>query len=290
MEPQGEFDTSLILREGWQFTLNYQSKESSSWIFRWSMSVILEHKSGYQLGPEEAMLAQYLKNLGVDFKIAALSNLERGRVEGVGTAELVVGSIPFVKAALRHRGVKPPKEQSYPPELRYLLHRRIWPSTVRKVRESLELYPKSFFVKPSERAKRFTGFVIFDSMDPRLGGVPQSEKVWCSEVVAWESEWRLYVAHGRVLHQGHYHGNPSLKPSPEVVEGAVTVMCAQPGNPAAFALDLGVISTGETALVEVNDAYGLGAYGIEAEVYYSFLKARWDELCSQPIAYTDAQS
>lgn len=244
------------------------------------MSVILEHKSGYRLGPEEALLAQHLTNLGVEFKIVSLSNLERGRVEEAGSADLVVGSLPFMKAALRHRGVDLPNEQSYPPALRHLLRRRIWPSTVRKVRESLELSPRPFFLKPSERAKRFTGFVIFDSMDIRLGGVSNAEKVWCSEVVTWKSEWRVYVASGQVIHQGHYHGDYDLQPSPEVVSEAVALMCAEPGCQSAFALDLGVLSTGETALVEANDAYSVGAYGIEAGLYYSFLKARWDELCS----------
>lgn len=244
------------------------------------MSVILEHKSGYRLGPEEALLAQHLTNLGSDFKIASLSNLERGRVEGIGAADLVVGSLPFVKAALRHRGVVLPKEQSYPLGLRHLLRRRIWPSTVRKVRESLELSPRPFFLKPSERAKRFTGFVIFDSMDLRLGGVSNSEKVWCSEVVSWKSEWRVYVANGQVLHQGHYHGDPEVKPSQGIVSEAVAIMSAEADSQSAFALDLGVLSTGETALVEVNDAYGIGAYGIEAGLYYTFLKARWDELCA----------
>ena len=119
-----------------------------------------------------------------------------------------------------------------------------------------------------------------DPMDIRLGGVPQSEEVWCSEVVSWVSEWRLYVAGGRVLHAGHYDGNPDVKPSPDVVEEALGLISAQDGCPSSYALDLGVLGNGETALVEVNDGYGIGAYGIDAELYYSFLKARWDELCA----------
>ena len=59
-------------------------------------------------------------------------------------------------------------------------------------------------------------------------------------------------------------------------------MSSKGGCPSSYALDVGVLSTGETALVEVNDAYGIGAYGIAAEHYYTFLKARWDELCAVP--------
>lgn len=243
------------------------------------MTIILEHKSGYRLGAEESLLARHLDDLGSAYEIAPLSDVERGRVD-CKQAVLVAGSIPFIKAALRQRGVSLPPEQSYPPVLRHLLKRRIWPSTVGRAREQLEISPQPFFIKPSVRAKRFTGFVMFDCMDIRLGGVPKSEKVWCSEVVSWVSEWRLYVAGGRVLHAGHYDGKPEVEPAPEVVEEALSLMSSQDGCPSAYALDIGVLDNGQTALIEVNDAYGIGAYGIDADLYYSFLSTRWDELCA----------
>lgn len=243
------------------------------------MKVIVEHKSGYRLGPEEALIAQHLTNLGCGYDIAPLSDVERGRADCT-KATLVVGSIPFIKASLRQRGVALPQEQSYPLPLRGMLKRRIWPSTVGKAKEQLEISPKPFFIKPSVRAKRFTGFVMSDFMDYRLGGVPKSEKVWCSEVVSWVSEWRLYVAGGRVLHSGHYDGNPEVKPAPDAVQEALKLMSSQDGCPAAYALDLGVLDNGQTALIEVNDAYGIGAYGIGSDAYYLFLKTRWDELCA----------
>jgi len=245
------------------------------------MTVILEHKSGYRLGAEEALLAQYLGNPGVTYEIAPLSDVERGRIDCT-QAGLVAGSIPFIKAALRQRGVSLPAEQSYPEVLRHMLRRRLWPSSVKRAKEQIEISPRPFFIKPSVRAKRFTGFVMADPMDIRLSGVPQSEKVWCSEVVTWVTEWRLYVSGGRVLHAGHYDGNPEVNPSPAVVEEALSLMSSKGGCPSSYALDVGVLSTGETALVEVNDAYGIGAYGIAAEHYYSFLKTRWDELCAVP--------
>jgi hypothetical protein len=49
--------------------------------------------------------------------------------------------------------------------------------------------------------------------------------------------------------------------------------------PSAFALDLGVLSTGEVALIEINDAFSLGLYkGCPEDFYANCLIERWDEL------------
>ncbi|MMZ69751.1 hypothetical protein D1872_326510 [compost metagenome] len=53
------------------------------------------------------------------------------------------------------------------------------------------------------------------------------------------------------------------------------------GAPAGYAVDFGVLSTGQTALVELNDGFSIGAYdGIEAGLYWEVIQARWQELIS----------
>lgn len=47
---------------------------------------------------------------------------------------------------------------------------------------------------------------------------------------------------------------------------------------AGYAIDFGVLSTGETALVEMNDGFSVGAYGINQEDYTDMVMARWEEL------------
>jgi hypothetical protein len=48
--------------------------------------------------------------------------------------------------------------------------------------------------------------------------------------------------------------------------------------PSAYGIDFGVLSTGQTALVEANDGYALGAYEIAEEPYTDLLFTRWKEL------------
>jgi hypothetical protein len=49
-------------------------------------------------------------------------------------------------------------------------------------------------------------------------------------------------------------------------------------GPRAYSLDFGVLRTGETCLVEVNDAYALGHYGLQSVLYARMIDARWEEL------------
>ena len=47
---------------------------------------------------------------------------------------------------------------------------------------------------------------------------------------------------------------------------------------AGYALDFGVLADGRTALVEWNDGFSLGSYGLEGGLYTELILARWCEL------------
>ncbi len=49
-------------------------------------------------------------------------------------------------------------------------------------------------------------------------------------------------------------------------------------SPKAYCIDVGVLNTGETALIEVNDAFSVGIYSMSKELYANLLMTRWNEL------------
>lgn len=49
----------------------------------------------------------------------------------------------------------------------------------------------------------------------------------------------------------------------------------------AYGIDFGILSTGETALVEWNDGYALGSYGLDQEIYTDLLLERWSEIMNK---------
>lgn len=197
-----------------------------------------------------------------------------------------VGTVEFVRYAMKIAGVEEPSNLSYPEQVRDLLHRTVKRKRVADV-------DSECFVKPA-RTKYFTGFVFRphqpaheqtaqerEQLDAFLR-MPPDGAVWVSQPVEWQCEYRYYVAHGKVVGSARYDESGFYNaPEPDA---AVVQNCIQRVNmDHPYALDMGVLSTGETALVEFNDAWSIGLYenALSARDYYAFLRARWDSLLGQ---------
>ena len=66
---------------------------------------------------------------------------------------------------------------------------------------------------------------------------------------------------GLVVGIRHYGGDPANLPDDEVVSESVRTLNTSGQATAGYGLDLGVLSSGQTALVERNDGFSLGSYG-----------------------------
>ena len=106
-----------------------------------------------------------------------------------------------------------------------------------------------------------------------IQGVDQ--EVYCSEVVKFEAEWRCFVRYGQILSVRQYKGDWRRHYDPEVIENAVKEFRSAP---AGYAIDFGLTDDGRTLLIEFNDGYALGCYGLFYIDYAKLLSARWAEL------------
>lgn len=86
----------------------------------------------------------------------------------------------------------------------------------------------------------------------------------------------LHVIDGRIIAADHDGGDPSVGVD-LVVEAAVRLYQASGQAPSACGIDFGVLESGQTALVEADDGYALGAYEISSGLYYELIAKRWDE-------------
>lgn len=191
-----------------------------------------------------------------------------------------VGSFGFVREAMHIGGLVEPVNLSYPDSAKPFLHRMVRQCNAGEVIGRV-------FVKPVA-TKLFTGFV-FDTMQEREAysahdqeqydgfmELAAGEKVFISEPVEWLSEWRFYVAKGQIIGQARYDQNESEDapvPKFETVKSCIQALAFE--HP--YAVDFGVLSSGETALVEVNDAWAIGLYGsaLPPRTYLAFLQERW---------------
>lgn len=223
------------------------------------------------------------------------SSLEDLQMHGdfLRAGALPVGSVEFVREAMRLARVSEPPSLSYPPELDHLLGRRIDLMPLDRVRGTR-------FIKPA-RTKLFTGFVWHEqddwAYDPHdleqlqaLRQMPSDTMVWVSDPVRFQCEWRFYVLDGEVIGAGRYDpdgAETAPAPKAEVVSDALQRMKESPGAPVAWALDVGVLDDGRTVLVEVNDGWALGLYGnaLAPRDYLRFLAARWMQMAAEaPVA------
>lgn len=185
----------------------------------------------------------------------------------------IVGYIGDVWRALRKLGLPKPEPLDYPEDLAYLLGRTLEKTKLGEARNGR--YPNTF-IKPVSH-KVFTGFVMTGSYDDaiRLAPYPPDEDVWLSPVVDFLSEYRCFVLEGQILDVRLYKGDWSKAPDRKTLEGAVAAWKTQP---VAWTLDIGVTSKGDNLLVEVNDGYSFGNYGLLSTSYAQMLEARWGEL------------
>ena len=187
---------------------------------------------------------------------------------------LVVGFGDDIHKALIALKIEPPVEINYPQELETFLDRKLWRSSVNYIAKHPEFW--NVFIKPAQEFKKFKGRVINTPKDLiGCGDELQDTEIWCSEPVNFLAEWRCFVRYNKILDVRRYRGDWGLHFAPDIIRAAVA---AYTSAPASYAIDFGLTASGKTLLVEVNDGYSVGAYGLVPIDYAQFLSARWAEL------------
>ena len=190
--------------------------------------------------------------------------------------DIVVGGIGVVRRAFSRLGLEAPTLDSVPEVLTDFAGRKIWRSAIIDARRAVER-GASLFIKPlPEQLKLFTGQPLrqFSDLLP-TSHLPDDTMVECAELTPFLSEYRAFVMHKEIIGLRHYSGDPLIFPDPSRVRAAVA---AYHGAPAGYALDVGVVEDGRTLLVEVNDGYAIGSYGLPPLRYAALIAARWEQL------------
>ena len=246
------------------------------------MLIILENEGG-----AESRAVRMASMLSADIRVsnATLAGLE-GHQEALLDGALPVGTVAFVQRAMALAGMGEPGNLSYPLEARRYLKRKLWHTTACRALSA----PGKRFIK-SAATKLFTGFVLdakvgvaglnaHDKLQfEALSRLPAETPVWVSEPVDWVSEYRYYIQDAELIGYARYdQGDAEVVPEPNPVVVKLCILGLQIRHP--YVLDMGVIASGETAMVEVNDAWAIGLYAgaLQPRQYVEFLATRWESL------------
>lgn len=133
------------------------------------------------------------------------------------------------------------------------------------------------FVKPYNNIKAFTGTQVTSEFDEYLVLQDFEGDLLISEVIDIVSEYRIYINRKRIVGMKHYFGNPLIFPNAEKIQEMVNFATKMLNN-VSFTLDVGVTSDNSTIVIEPNDAFAIGNYGLDPEVYLNFCIDRWKQM------------
>lgn len=232
------------------------------------MKVYIQSKNGIPHNYNFFNAYQGFAEMG--FEIMLFENYDKLKYSN--PEDVVVGYVDTVRRRLFDFGITAP-EVDYPAEIQKYLGRKIWSSKINTINSNPDLWP--VFVKPVED-KKFTGVVVRSPKDLiGCGTYGENTEVLCSEVVNFVAEWRVFVRYNQILDIRKYKGDWHIHYDSTVIENCVKEYITAPNG---YAIDFGVTDDDRTLLIEVNDGYALGCYGLFYIDYAKLLSARWAEL------------
>ena len=230
--------------------------------------------------PEEQALANYFESIKQSYKGFYKKHFLREKFQ-ITKDDFISGDIDVMFHAMKKLGIEY-SYNDYPEFLKPYLHRKVWEDELGNIKREIfaEGYLKNpIFIKPKDKLKRFTGFVL-ETVDDLANckGAGNQTKVWCSEPVVFIDEFRCYFKRGTKpvisCYRESFNESNRIK-----VQQFLNSFILGREFPDAFALDLGILFTGEVALIEMNDAFSLGLYkGCPPDFYAKCLIERWNEL------------
>lgn len=237
---------------------------------------ILTHADGFPMDENMYDLYVGFKELGEDVKFYNTADIIFKSIP-ISEHDIVVGHVDQCRRIFKQHNAKDPDYLDYPTELNKYLGRTVWKEKIKDFHKRI-VQPdyKPIFIK-SVQQKLFTGFVCNNFSDYlKISDLEDTVDIWCSEIVNFESEYRIYIHKHDIVDCIRYKGSPWIAPNKEIVESMLNDL-KNANMPIAYSIDVGIINN-QTYLVECNDAFALGNYGINPRIYAEMLRDRWYQI------------
>jgi hypothetical protein len=187
--------------------------------------------------------------------------------------DIIIGSVESTIEFFKACGIDIPKPLDYPEPLRKYLHRNIEQKLFKEVHND---YP--YFIKPID-VKQFTGALVEQDshlqMFKDFDNLNDETEVYISEPIKFESEYRCFVHDGKLVGIQYYDGDFRKYIDSDVVEKMISEFT---DSPIAYTIDVGYVEGKGTVLIEVNDMWAIGHYGLDAKTYVSMCIDRLQEI------------
>lgn len=206
------------------------------------------------------------KDRGLDYRLTTYEEVESGKFNNLIKDHLFVGSVEFMRLVFSKIG----KDIRLPRNSNRM-------SKIMTLREA-HLISKmgKLFIKPLE-IKLFTGLVLDGCKYSCLEGLPGETKVLTYGVVdGITSEWRAYINNDQIIDCRNYAGDFKISPDYQYIESVIKENKVD--FPQTYTIDVGVLEDGQNIVVEFNDMWAIGNYGIDNMTYLKLLTERYFEI------------
>lgn len=238
---------------------------------------IQEYGQG-KLEPEHYDIRSVLESRGIVCELFTAKKLMRNQLN-IDNQTLVVGDHSVISSVLKKLKIEY-KNDCYPKSLHQYLERNIWVSSIKQLFiDSRNEQNLPVFIKPKSKTKLFTGFIIHSILDlHKLESIARNTDLYCSNIVHWISEYRVFVNQSKIVGIKNYNGNPNVSLDLEVVKKAIIDFENSEEKTVAYGIDFGILENGKTTLIEWNDGFALGSYKLDKETYTDLIINRWQEI------------
>ena len=207
----------------------------------------------------------------MDYRLTSFEEVESGKFDMLINKNLFVGSCGFMREVFKRVGlndVRLPINSNRESEIITLgeAHKRVSDG-------------KKLFIKPIE-IKLFSGLILDGMQHSCLSNLPNETKVMTYEPFKSKivSEWRLYIHNDKLVDSRNYSGEFTVSPN---YEYAKEVIENNEGKfPCAYTLDIAILENDENVVVEFNDMWAIGNYGIPNDIYLRLLRDRYFQILS----------
>ena len=205
---------------------------------------------------------------GQDIRLTTFEEVQSGKFDSLIKSNVFIGSVEFMKEVFSRIGkidVRVPKNSN----------RDFMSMTLGEAK--ILSKSKNIFIKPFD-IKLFTGFVLDQMVYSSITNIPDDTMLMVYDVFSSpiKSEWRCYIGRDKVVDIRNYSGDMFTAPNKEYLESVIDSNKLK--FPMAYTIDIGILENGDNVVVEYNDMWAIGNYGIDNYEYFSLLKSRYFEI------------
>ncbi len=206
---------------------------------------------------------------GLDYRLTSIEEITSGKFDSLIRSRLFVGSVEFMQEVFKRIGISNvgvPCNSKRNSEI----------ITLKEARDRVAKGEK-LFIKPI-KIKLFTGLVLDGMQHSCLKDLSTDTQIMAYKPVESpiDSEWRIYIQNDKMLDARHYSGDFTINPNYDYV--LEIIKNNKNKFPCAYTIDVGILESGENVVIEYNDMWAIGNYGINNRVYLSALKERYFEI------------